>query len=64
MHGRKSYRKRVSDMGVAILLFAGLSQLQPFSPRTVRAGDQREAKPIAPIWSRRSEMRTRKPSAS
>ena len=48
MHGRKSYGKRFSDMGVAILLFAGLSQLQPFSPRTVRAGDRREAKPIAP----------------
>ena len=48
MHGRKSYGKRVSDMGVAILLFAGLSQFQPFSPRTVRAGDQREANPIAP----------------
>ena len=48
MHGRKSYGKRFSDMGVAILLIAGLSQFQPFSPRTVRAGDQREAKPIAP----------------
>ena len=43
MHGRKSYKKRFSDMGVAILLLAGLSQLQPFSPRKVRAGDQREA---------------------
>jgi ankyrin repeat protein len=48
MHGRKSYGKRFSDTGVAILLFAGLSQFQPLSPRTVRAGDQREAKPIAP----------------
>jgi ankyrin repeat protein len=48
MHGRKSRGKRVSNMGVAILLFAGLSQFQPFSPRTVHAGDQREAKPIAP----------------
>src|SRR5262249_53236014 len=27
---------------------AGLSQLQALSPRTVRAGDHREAKPIAP----------------
>ena len=48
MHGRKSYGRRFSGMGVAILLFAGLSQFQPFSPRTVRAGDRREAKPIAP----------------
>src|SRR6516165_3172922 len=48
MHGRKSYGRRFSDMGVAILLFAGLSQFQPFSPRTVRAGDRREATPIAP----------------
>jgi ankyrin repeat protein len=35
-------------MGVAILLVAGLSQLLPLSPRTVRAGDRREAKPIVP----------------
>src|SRR5271155_2174605 len=49
MRGRKSYRKRFSHMGVAILLFAGLSHFQPFSPRTVRAGDRREAKPITPV---------------
>jgi ankyrin repeat protein len=48
MHGRKSYGKCFSDTGVAILLFAGLSQFQTFSPRMVRAGDQCEAKPIAP----------------
>jgi ankyrin repeat protein len=47
MQGRKGYRKRVSNMGLAILLFAGLYQYQPFSPRTVRAGDQHGAKPIA-----------------
>jgi ankyrin repeat protein len=47
MNGRKTYGKRLSDIGVAILLVAGLSQFQPFSPRTVRAGDRREAKPIA-----------------
>jgi ankyrin repeat protein len=35
-------------MGVAILLFAGPSLFQPFSPRTVSAGDRREATPIAP----------------
>ena len=64
MHSRKSHGKRFSDMGLAILLFVGLSQLQPFSPRPVRAGDRPDAKPIAPIWSRRSEMRTRRPSAS
>jgi hypothetical protein len=48
MHGRKSYGNRFAGMGIAILLFAGLSQSQPFSPRAVRAGDQREATPIAP----------------
>jgi ankyrin repeat protein len=32
----------------AILLFAGLSQLLPLSPRAVRAGDRREARPIVP----------------
>jgi ankyrin repeat protein len=48
MQGRKSRRKRFSEMGVAILLFAALSQLQPFSPRTVRAGDRRDTTPIAP----------------
>jgi ankyrin repeat protein/mono/diheme cytochrome c family protein len=48
MRGRKSYGIRFSDVGVAILLFAGLSQLQPFAPRTVRAGDRRQARPIAP----------------
>jgi ankyrin repeat protein/mono/diheme cytochrome c family protein len=48
MASRKRCGKLVSDLGAAILLFAGLSQLQPFSPRTVRAGDPREAKSIAP----------------
>jgi hypothetical protein len=48
MHGRKSYGTRFPGHGVAILLFAGLSQFQPLSPPTVRAGDQREAKPMAP----------------
>ena len=48
MQSRKSYGKRFADMGVAILLLAGLSQFQPLSSQTVRAGDQREAKPIAP----------------
>jgi ankyrin repeat protein len=48
MHGRKSYKNRCADVGVAILLLAGLSQLHPFSPQMVRAGDQREAKPVAP----------------
>jgi ankyrin repeat protein/mono/diheme cytochrome c family protein len=41
-------KHRGSEMGVAILLFAGLSQVHPFSPRTARAGDPRQAKPIAP----------------
>jgi ankyrin repeat protein len=35
-------------MVIAFLLFAGLSQLQPLSPRTVHAGRRREATPIAP----------------
>jgi ankyrin repeat protein len=48
MHGRRSYRKRLSHTGVALLLFAGFSQSQPFPPATVRAGDQQAAKPIAP----------------
>ena len=47
MHGRKSHGKRFSNTGVAILLFAGLPQFQPFSPRTVHAGDRREATAIA-----------------
>jgi ankyrin repeat protein/mono/diheme cytochrome c family protein len=48
MHGRNRYGKRGADVGVAILLFAGLSQSLISSPRTVRAGDRREAGPIAP----------------
>ena len=48
MRGRKSYGKRFSGMVIALLLLAGLSQLQPLLPRTVRAGDQRGAKAIAP----------------
>ena len=48
MHGRRCDRWRFAGVGVAILLFAGVSQPQPFSPRTARAGDRREAKPIAP----------------
>jgi ankyrin repeat protein len=48
LHGRNSYGKRFSNIGVAILLFAVLSQLQPFSLQSVRAGDRRAATPIAP----------------
>ena|GEM_PF-543493 len=48
MHGRKSCRKRAPNQGTAILLFAVLSQLFLFPPRTVRAGDAPGAKPIAP----------------
>ena len=48
MRGRTSYGRRVSYTGVAILLVAGLAQFQPFSCRTARAGDRREAPPIAP----------------
>src|SRR5262249_15597470 len=58
MRGGKSYKGSLGT-GVAILLlagsgmrvppflFAGPPQLRPPSSRTVRAGDQREAKPIA-----------------
>jgi ankyrin repeat protein len=48
MHRQKSYAESFVKIGVAIVLFAGLSLLQPFSSRTVRAGDQRVAKAIAP----------------
>ncbi len=34
-------------LGVALVLFAGRSRFPSSSPRTVRTGDQREAKPIA-----------------
>src|SRR5262245_48232244 len=56
MRGGKSY-KRVAGLGVAVVLFAGvglalvlfagLSQFPSSSPRPVRAGDQREEKPMA-----------------
>ena len=57
MRNPTSY-KRIAGIGVAILLFAGSgigvaivlragrSQLRSTSPQTVRAGDQREAKPM------------------
>jgi ankyrin repeat protein len=47
MRGRKSY-KRFAGVPVAIFLFAGLAQLPSSSPQTVRAGDPREARAIAP----------------
>jgi ankyrin repeat protein/mono/diheme cytochrome c family protein len=46
MRGRKSYQ-RFSGMGVAIFLLAGLSQFPSPSPRTIGAGNPREAKPMA-----------------
>jgi ankyrin repeat protein len=56
MRGPKSY-KRFAGMGVAIVLVAGVgvavflvaarSQFRSTSPRTVRASDLREAKPVA-----------------
>jgi ankyrin repeat protein len=46
MHGRKNYNTRFARMIVAILLVAGISQFQPFPPPTVRAGEQREGRPI------------------
>ena len=35
-------------LAAGVALVAAVSQFQPFSPRAVHAGDQREAKPIAP----------------
>jgi ankyrin repeat protein len=46
MRGRKS-SKRFAGRAVALFLLAGRSQFPSSSPQTVRAGDQREAKPIA-----------------
>jgi ankyrin repeat protein len=46
MCGRNSY-KCFSGIGVTIVLFAGLSQFPSVSSRTARAGDPREAKPMA-----------------
>jgi ankyrin repeat protein len=48
MATRKRCGKRVWDQVAAILLIAGLSQLQPISPRAVRAGEQRQDTPMAP----------------
>ena len=48
MNGRKTYGKRMLVMGVAIVMVAGLSQFQPPSLRTARAGDGREAAAISP----------------
>ena len=42
MPARKSHGKRVSDRVLAILLFAGLSQLQPLSLRNVRRRQARD----------------------
>jgi ankyrin repeat protein len=58
MRGRTSYKRFLGigaaillfagpGIGAAILLFAGRSQLPSSPPRTTRAGDQREAEPIA-----------------
>jgi ankyrin repeat protein len=48
MNVRKSFGKRISGMGVAILLGAGLSQSALYLPRPVHADDLRAASPIAP----------------
>src|SRR5258708_7718641 len=48
MHGLDCRGKGISGLAIAILPFAGLSKVQPSSPRTVRWDDWREAKPIAP----------------
>src|SRR4051812_11800537 len=48
MAGRKHCGKRVSNLGAAILVLAGLAQLQPFSIRAGRAGGPRQDMPMAP----------------
>ena len=48
MASRKRCGKRVWEPIAAILLFAGLFQLQPVSPGTVRAGERRQDTPMAP----------------
>src|SRR4051794_14588633 len=48
MISREHYGRRVSVLGAAILLFAGLSQLPSVSPRTARAGEQHQGSPMAP----------------
>ncbi len=48
MRSWKNKRRRSSGVKLAILLVAYLSQVQPLAPGAVRAGDRREASPIAP----------------
>ena len=48
MRGRELRGNALSGPGIAILVFAGLSLLLTLSPRTARAGDRREADPMAP----------------
>jgi hypothetical protein len=56
MPGGKNYKRFAglgvavvlfAGVGVAVVLFAGLWQFPSSSPRPIRAGDQREAKPMA-----------------
>jgi ankyrin repeat protein len=51
MHYQTSY-ERILGMGVVLLLLAAQSPFPTSSPGSVRAGDQREAKPIAVELSR------------
>src|SRR5438309_360613 len=48
MAGGKRCGKRVSNLGAAILVLAGLAQLQPVPPQTARAGERRQDTPMAP----------------
>jgi hypothetical protein len=48
MAGRKRCGRRVSNLGAAILVLAGLAQLRPVPPRTARAGERRQDIPMAP----------------
>jgi ankyrin repeat protein/mono/diheme cytochrome c family protein len=48
MPGRKSCGKRRANIGIAFLLFASISQTQPFGTRALRAGERRAASTIAP----------------
>ena len=48
MQGRKRCEKPLASVGIAFLLLASLAQIELFSIQTLRAGDRREARSIAP----------------
>jgi ankyrin repeat protein len=48
MRDRNHYGERFWDVGVAVVMFAGLSPFHNYSPPAVCAGDRRDASAIAP----------------